>query len=531
MKQSVVVAGLSARMMVESLRGGGRGAIALDLFGDEDTRAAALAWHAIGDPNRLAFDDKLFLDAILKSARRGDVAGWVAGSGFEARTDLLARGAALLPLLGNAAGLVQRVRTPGWFYPWLVAHEVAHAEVSIERPASLDGWLVKNARACGGWHVRPAGRADAASEGGYYQRRVDGPAMSVLFLADRHEWRIVGVARQIVRPLCGHPYVYRGGIGPVALSPGARRRLETMLDRIVPGLGLCGLNGIDFILSGEVPVLIELNPRPTATLALFDAAIPGGLMQAHVAVCRGASLADFRVAKLDEIRGSEVVYARRGGVVEAELAQWMTAQGWCRDIPAAGTPHAFGDPVCSVVTQGRDEAEVECMLAAHRDAVAGNLEARAPVCAEGVRASLARADARGPASTEEVEMTQWRKKERDEPYAEAEIKARLEAELPEWYYENGWIRRKYRTSGWKGTLMVINTVGHLAEAAFHHPDIAASYAFVIVKLMNHAAKGVTDKDFELAKKIEEVVMWQPGTEGGALEGTPEDPRFSYIKYR
>ena len=127
-------------------------------------------------------------------------------------------------------------------------------------------------------------------------------------------------------------------------------------------------------------------------------------------------------------------------------------------------------------------------------------------------------------------MAQWRKKEKDEPYDEAEIKARLEAELPDWYYENGWIRRKYRTSGWKGTLMVINTVGHLAEAAFHHPDIAASYAFVIVKLMNHAAKGVTDKDFELAKKIEEVVMWQPGTEGGALAGTPDDPRFSYIKY-
>ncbi|MBS0509822.1 MAG: 4a-hydroxytetrahydrobiopterin dehydratase [Proteobacteria bacterium] len=128
-------------------------------------------------------------------------------------------------------------------------------------------------------------------------------------------------------------------------------------------------------------------------------------------------------------------------------------------------------------------------------------------------------------------MAQWRSKQKDEPYAEEEIKARLAAELPEWYYEDGWIRRKYRTSGWKGTLMVINTVGHLAEAAFHHPDIAASYAFVIVKLMNHAAKGVTDKDFELAKKIEEVVMWQPGKEGGALEGTPDDPRFSYIKYR
>ena len=38
-------------------------------------------------------------------------------------------------------------------------------------------------------------------------------------------------------------------------------------------------------------------------------------------------------------------------------------------------------------------------------------------------------------------------------------------------------------------------------------------------------------DFELAKMIEKVVHWQPGTEGGALEGTPaDDMRFSYIKY-
>ncbi len=128
-------------------------------------------------------------------------------------------------------------------------------------------------------------------------------------------------------------------------------------------------------------------------------------------------------------------------------------------------------------------------------------------------------------------MAQWRKKSEDETYSEDEIAARLQEELPEWYYEDGWIRRKYKTSGWKGTLMVINTVGHLAEAAWHHPDITASYAFVVVKLMNHAAKGVTDKDFELAKKIEEVVMWQPGEEeSSALEGTPDDQRFKYIKY-
>ncbi len=114
--------------------------------------------------------------------------------------------------------------------------------------------------------------------------------------------------------------------------------------------------------------------------------------------------------------------------------------------------------------------------------------------------------------------------------SEAEIIERLGRELPYWYYENGWIRRKIKTGGWKSTLMVVNAVGHLAEKAWHHPDLTVSYAFVIVKLVTHAAKGVTEKDFTLAKKIEEVVMWDAATESdGIFEGTPDDPRFKYIK--
>jgi 4a-hydroxytetrahydrobiopterin dehydratase len=125
----------------------------------------------------------------------------------------------------------------------------------------------------------------------------------------------------------------------------------------------------------------------------------------------------------------------------------------------------------------------------------------------------------------------WRERKNEEAYTDEEIEVRLKEELRHWYLENGWIRRKYKTSGWKSTLMVVNTVGHLAEAAFHHPDLNVSYAFVIVKLMNHAAKGITNKDFELAHKIEDIIMWQPGKEvDSALEGTPEDPRFKYIKY-
>ena len=78
--------------------------------------------------------------------------------------------------------------------------------------------------------------------------------------------------------------------------------------------------------------------------------------------------------------------------------------------------------------------------------------------------------------------------------------------------------------------MVVNAIGHLAEAAWHHPDLAVSYARVEVRLQTHTAKGVTAKDIALARKIEEVVGWQPGQEGGPLEGTPAEARHAYIRY-
>jgi 4a-hydroxytetrahydrobiopterin dehydratase len=109
------------------------------------------------------------------------------------------------------------------------------------------------------------------------------------------------------------------------------------------------------------------------------------------------------------------------------------------------------------------------------------------------------------------------------------VRERLERDLPHWSLEDGTIRRTYRTHSWKGALMVANTIGHLAEAAWHHPDLTVSWGRVGVSLSTHEAKGVTERDFLLARKIEDVVTWQPGRDGGALEGTPDDPRHRYLK--
>jgi len=106
-----------------------------------------------------------------------------------------------------------------------------------------------------------------------------------------------------------------------------------------------------------------------------------------------------------------------------------------------------------------------------------------------------------------------------------EIAFRLQNELQYWYIKNGCIQRKYCTSGWNETLLVIDAVAQLAKATSHDPDLTASGAFVIVKLKTHSAKGITNKDFELAHQIEEVVIAYPGDQGIVLDIVPGDLHF------
>jgi 4a-hydroxytetrahydrobiopterin dehydratase len=103
-------------------------------------------------------------------------------------------------------------------------------------------------------------------------------------------------------------------------------------------------------------------------------------------------------------------------------------------------------------------------------------------------------------------------------YSDDEIRKKLES-LPGWTYEEGWLRRRFQTDGWPTTLLLVNQIAFVSEAAWHHPDLSVSWAKVTVKLMTHSENGITDKDFELARRIDELALWRPA-EGSALEGTP-----------
>lgn len=110
-------------------------------------------------------------------------------------------------------------------------------------------------------------------------------------------------------------------------------------------------------------------------------------------------------------------------------------------------------------------------------------------------------------------------------YSPDETTAKLkEMQLADWYVEEGWLRRKYNTDGWPTTLMLVNAIGFLCEAAYHHADLSVTWGKLWVKLMTHSAGGITDKDFALAKKIEEMALWRPGE---PLGGNPN--KFVFAK--
>jgi pterin-4a-carbinolamine dehydratase len=109
---------------------------------------------------------------------------------------------------------------------------------------------------------------------------------------------------------------------------------------------------------------------------------------------------------------------------------------------------------------------------------------------------------------------------KDHVYSDPEVNQRIAQELPGWELREGWLRKTYNTPGFSHTLLLANTIGYIAEAAYHHPDLILGYAKLTVKLQTHSARGITDKDFELAKRIEEVALWKP-PEGSALEGFPK----------
>ena len=67
------------------------------------------------------------------------------------------------------------------------------------------------------------------------------------------------------------------------------------------------------------------------------------------------------------------------------------------------------------------------------------------------------------------------------------------------------IHTRFRTGTFAAGLRLLNAVGDAAEAANHHPDIDIRWRKVTIALTTHDAGGLTQKDFDLAAQIDEIL--------------------------
>lgn len=89
--------------------------------------------------------------------------------------------------------------------------------------------------------------------------------------------------------------------------------------------------------------------------------------------------------------------------------------------------------------------------------------------------------------------------------SDKEVQSQL-AKLAGWTLVNGEITRMFTLPSFPAALLFVSTVGHLAEAANHHPDILIKWRNVTLTLSTHDAGGLTTRDFDLASQINALPM-------------------------
>jgi predicted ATP-grasp superfamily ATP-dependent carboligase len=367
----LAVAALSARAIVESAARDGMRCVALDVFGDADTRRAA-QWRSIGDAATLRIDADRLLGALRALATDGDVTGWVAGSGFEGQPELLEAGAQCLPLLGTAGADVRRLRDPVAFFHVLRTNGIAHPPVCFAPPHAPGPWLHKDSGGCGGWQVY-RGADGPPGRGSYWQLERAGPAMSATFVADGADAVVLGFNRQLVRAIGERPFVFAGVIGPLAPTEAMQRSIGDAVRTLAREFRVRGLASLDFVLHGDAAEVIELNPRPPASLSLYPRVGGHGALHAHRRACLQGLLPSGPVPG-ETVHGMQIVFAPRALRLDdagaARIAHWPGAH----DLPHAGTSFMPGDPLCSVSASGADAAQVQAALTQSRDALLQALE-------------------------------------------------------------------------------------------------------------------------------------------------------------
>lgn len=284
----------------------------------------------------------------------------IIGSGFESCPDVLEQLQQQFTVIGNSADTVRSLKNPDVFFPLLAALNIPHPDTRTDGVPDAGRWLRKTRGGNGGRHVfdmekvaiKPAGDC-------YYQERLDGRSCSALFLANGQDAICVGLNEVWNVSTGDRPYTFAGAVALPLENFRQREQLESYIKRLVKRFHLAGLCGLDFILAQDEIQVLEVNPRPTATLALHNE--NGSLFAAHISACEG--MLHYEGPGLARnCQGMEVFYADQDVSIPA-MIEWPE---WIADIPVSGRRINAGEPCCSINAAGDSKASVLNLLEERR---------------------------------------------------------------------------------------------------------------------------------------------------------------------
>lgn len=354
---------------------------AIDAFADQHTVELADITMVV-DYDQHGFN----ADALLRAISKLDVSqylGCVYGSGFEAQPELLQKIAGIMPLLGNTAETVRAVKTSFDFFAALTQCHIAHPDVYDALPdvSHADGYLRKFAGGCGGSHITVASSEDAElGINQYYQQRVAGRSVSLLFIADSQNIAVVGFNEQWLSPAAVTQFRYGGAVSRINLAPAIQLQLIDAAHKLTRTFGLLGLNSLDAVVQDGIAYVLEINPRLSATIDLYDDLYDVDMNPADLPEKEETNLLDwhvklslekqklghgphmsraFKPCKAKPCKAHAIVYATADIAIAARF-EWPS---WVTDNPCPDTQHETigifaGQPVCSVLAYAEfaDEA-------------------------------------------------------------------------------------------------------------------------------------------------------------------------------
>jgi hypothetical protein len=203
---------------------------------------------------------------------------------------------------------------------------------------------MKTRGAAGGAHIATAEARSSARPDSYFQRRVGGESISALFLASEKKAEIIGLSMQWTAPTPESPFRYGGAAGPVGVDRAQAQEIARSVAAIASELNLVGLNSADFLVSTDAVWFIEINPRPGATLDVFESK-EAPLFARHVAACEGRRMP---ASSSFAIKAAETVYAPH----ELAVCEGLNWPDWAVDRSPSGTRFSAGDPLCTVLASG-----------------------------------------------------------------------------------------------------------------------------------------------------------------------------------